>query len=182
MLASLTWRLAARPEQGWSQIAGISAKAESLPTPLRHAAWAGFLSVVATGLGWALKPGATAGGAVLHMLAALVGYVGGASMAVEVSSKLISAPEGAAHGVSRFAAGATLPIALSGMLNVVPLMPLTFVLALAGAAWSVQSGWIGARAFLALDGQARKRAAWVPAGLAVSLVLIATFVRMELPL
>jgi hypothetical protein len=182
MLASLTWRLAAQPEQGWSQIAGIQAKAESLPTPLRHVAWAGLLSVVATGLGWALKPGTTAAGTVLHMLAALVGYVGGATMAVEVSPKLISEPHGSAHGVSRFAAGAALPIALSGLLNVIPLMPLTFVLALAGTACGVQSGWVGAHALLALDGQARKRAAWIPAGLAVSLVFIATFVRMELPL
>lgn len=182
MLASLTWRLAAQPEQGWSLLAAAQAKEESLPTPLRHAAWAGLLSVVATGLGWALKPGTTAAGTVLHMLAALVGYVGGATMAVEASRKLISNPGSNAHDVSRFAVGAALPVALSGMLNVIPLMPLTFVLALAGAAWSVQSGWVGARALLALEGQARKRAAWVPAGLAVSLVLIATFLRMELPL
>ncbi len=102
-------------------------------------------------------------------------------MAVEAGPKLISIPDSNAHDVSRFAVGAALPVALGGMLNVIPLMPLTFVLALAGAAWSVQSGWVGARALLALEGQARKRAAWIPAGLAVSLVLIATFLRMELP-
>src|SRR4051812_37514928 len=161
MLASLTWRLAAQPEQGWSQYAASPAKEESLPTPLTHAAWAGLLSVVATGLGWALKPGTTAAGTVLHMLAALVGYVGGATLAVEASPKLISKPNGTAHDVSRFAAGATLPVALSGMLNVIPLMPLNLVLALAGTAWSVQSGLVGARALLALEGQARSRAAWI---------------------
>jgi len=115
------------------------------------------------------------------MLAALVGYVGGAALAVEASSKLVSAPDGSAQEVARFAVGAALPVALSGMLNVVPLMPMSFAFALAGAAWSVQSGWVGARALLALSGQARMRAAWVPAGLAVSLVLIATFLRMGFP-
>ena len=122
---------------------GCSSEGESLPTPLRHAAWAGLLSVVATGLGWALKPGTTAAGTVLHMLAALVGYVGGATMAVEASPKLISNPNGNAQDVSRFAVGAALPVALSGMLNVIPLMPLTFVLALAGSGMErpIRMGW-----------------------------------------
>jgi hypothetical protein len=140
-----------------------------------------LVSVAATGLGWAVKPGTTAAGAVLHMLAAVVGYVGGAALAVALSPRIIDGDSGGAQDVSRYASGAVLPVALSGMLNVVPLIPMNLVLALAGAALSVQSGWIGASNMLALEGQARKRAAVVPAGLAVSLVLLATFVRMGLP-
>jgi hypothetical protein len=181
MLAKLTWRLAALPEQTWPRFAAAHGSAEPLPTPLKHVAGAGLISVVATGLGWAIKPGATAAGTVLQMLAALLGYVGGSALAVVLSPRLITSPSSDAHDVSRFASGAVLPIALSGILNVIPLLPMTIVLALAGTASSVQSGWVGASALLALEGQARKRAAAVPAGLAVSLVLFATFLRMELP-
>ena len=58
---------------------------------------------------------------------------------------------------------------------------MSFALALAGAVASVHSGWVGANAMLALEGQPRKRAAVVPAGLAVGLVLLATLARMVLP-
>jgi hypothetical protein len=181
MLAKLTFRLAALPEQTWPRFAAAHAGAEPLPSPLKHVAAIALLSVAATGLGWAIKPGSTAGGAVLHMLTALVGYVGGAALAVELSPRLIEGGSGGAQDVSRYASGAVLPVALSGMLNVIPLLPMTLVLALAGAALSVQSGWVGASDMLALEGQSRQRAAAVPAGLAVSLVLLATFVRMGLP-
>jgi hypothetical protein len=181
MLAKLTLKLAALPEQTWPRFAAAHARAEPLPSPLQHVAGVGLVSVLATGLGWAFRPGATAAGAVLHMLAALVGYVGGPAMAVEVGPRLISGSKGSARDISRYVSGAVLPIALSGMLNVVPLLPLHLVLALVGAATSVQSAWVGASAMLALEGKARRRAAAVPAGMAVSLVLLATFVRMRLP-
>jgi hypothetical protein len=74
-----------------------------------------------------------------------------------------------------------LPLSLSGIANLLPFPPLSLALALAGTAASAQSGWVGASALLALEGPARTRAAAVPAGLAVSLVLLATFVRMALP-
>jgi hypothetical protein len=181
MLAKLTFKLAALPEQMWPRFAAAHASAEPLPSPLKHVAGVGLISVVATGLGWAVKPGTTAAGIVLQMLAALVGYVGGAALAVELSPRLIQGAGGTTQDVSRYASGAVLPVALSGMLNVIPLIPMNLVLALAGTASSVQSGWVGASAMLALEGQSRKRAAVVPAGLAVSLVLLATFVRMGLP-
>ena len=181
MLAKLTWGLAALPEQAWPRLAAAHGSAEPLPTPLKHVAGAGLLSVVATGLGWAIKPGTTAAGTVLQMLAALLGYVGGAALVVVLSPRLITGYGGNAQDVARFGSAAVLPVALSGVLNVVPLLPMTLLLAIAGAASSAQSGWVGASAFLALEGQARKRAAAVPAGLAVSLVLFATFLRMELP-
>jgi hypothetical protein len=181
MLAKLTFKLAALPEQMWPRFAAAHASAEPLPSPLMHVAGVGFLSVVATGLGWAVKPGATFAGAVLQMLAALVGYVGGAALAVELSPKLISSPGNNAQDIARFASGAVLPVALSGVLNVIPLIPMNLVLALAGAALSFQSAMVGASAMLALEGQSRKRAATVPVGLAVGLVVLATFVRMGLP-
>ncbi len=138
------------------------------------------------------RPGATSGGTVLQMLCATVGYVGGAALAVLLAPRLIRAPGAAESGsraetrastelVSRFASGAVLPISLSGIANVLPLPALSLVLALVGTAASAQSAWIGASALLALEGKARTRAAAVPAGLAVSLVLLATFVRMALP-
>jgi hypothetical protein len=129
----------------------------------------------------------------LLSLAALVGYVGGAASAVELSSRWVSAPDVATShdrkdaaregqlAVSRFASGAVLPVAVSGVFNWVPLLPMSFALAFAGAVASVHSGWVGANAMLALEGQPRKRAAVVPAGLAVGLVLLATLARMVLP-
>lgn len=185
MLAKLTLRLLASPEQAWPHIAAAHSVARetpgSLPTPLQHAVAAGFISVFATGLGWMWRPGATSGGTVLQLLCATVGYVGGAALAVILTPRLVRAPGTESELVSRFASGAVLPISLSGIANVLPLPPLSLVLALAGMAASAQSAWIGASALLALEGKARTRAAAVPAGLAVSLVLLATFVRMALP-
>lgn len=184
MLARLTWRLAALPEQAWPRFAvahGVRSGPDALPSPLRHVAVAGFLSVLATGLGWATHHGATSGGTVLQMLVASLGYVGGGVLAVEVGPLLLGIPGITREMSARFASGAVLPLSLSGLVNIVPLPLLSLVLALAGAASSAHSGWVGASAMLALEGQARKRAAVVPAGLAVSLVLLATFVRMVLP-
>jgi hypothetical protein len=160
---------------------------------LRHAVGVSSVSVFATCIGSAFRPGATVGGVVLQSLAALVGYVGGAASAVELSSKWVSAPDvgpnaasdSRAHGetarVARFASGAVLPVVVSGSFNLIPLLPMSFALALAGAAASVHSGWVGASAMLALEGQPRKRAAMVPAGMAVGLVLLATLLRTVLP-
>lgn len=186
MLARLTWRLAALPEQAWPRFAvahGAASGPDALPSPLKHVAVAGFASVLATGVGWALRPHASSGGAVLHMLVAVVGYVGGGALAVGLTPSLLRRHLTATRELTaRFASGAVLPLCLSGLGNVIPLPILSFVLALAGTASSVHSGWVGASAMLALEGQARKRAAVVPAGLAVSLVLLATFVRMVLPI
>lgn len=181
VLAKLTVKLAALPEQAWPRFAAAYAQAEPLPSPLKHVTAAALVSVVATGLGWLIRSGTTASGAVLQMLAALVGYVGGAALAVELSPRLIQAPGATKDAVSRFASGAVLPVVLSGILNWIPLIPMNLVLALAGAAVSAQSGWIGASAMLALEGQARKRAAAVPAGLALGAVLLMSIVRMVLP-
>jgi hypothetical protein len=181
MLAKLTLRLVAWPEQTWPRFAVAQDQPGTLPSPLGHATSAAFVSVLATGIGWAIRSGSTSGGAILHMLTATVGYVGGATLAVVASQRLLGGSGAPPKTVARFASGAVLPVVLSGVVNVVPFPPLSFVLALAGAASSAHSGWIGASAMLALEGQARKRAAVVPAGLAVSLVLLATFVRMGLP-
>jgi len=192
MLAKLTLRLVAWPEQTWPRFTVAHAESSAqqrasisepgtLPSPLGHAASAAFVSVLATGIGWALRSGSTSGGVVLHMLTALVGYVGGATLAVVGSQRLLGSSGAPPDAIARYASGAVLPVVLSGVVNVVPFPPLSFVLALAGAASSAQSGWIGASAMLALEGQARRRAAIIPAGLAVSLVLLATFVRMGLP-
>ena len=185
MLAKLTLRLAASPEQAWPHFAVLHSVAadapQSLPSPVRHAVAAGFLSVFATGLGWMLHAGASSGGTVLHMLLATVGYVGGPALAVILSPAWLRGTGSASDSAARFASGAVLPLALSGVANLLPLLPLSFVLALAGTAASAHSGWVGASALLALEGPARTRAAAVPAGLAVSLVLLATFVRMALP-
>ncbi len=185
MLAKLTWRLAALPEQAWPRFVVAHAAPEgapgALPSPLQHAAAASFVSVLATGIGWAMRPGATSAGTVLQMLASTVGYLGGAALAVAVTPVLLKGTGAQRAALMRFASGAVLPLSLSGVVNVVPLPPLSLVLALAGTASSAHSGWVGASAMLALEGQARKKAAVVPAGLAVSLVLLATFVRMVLP-
>ncbi len=181
MLAKLTLKLAAVPEETWARFTVAHMQAEPLPTPLKHVAMASLTSAVATGLGSALRPGATAAGVVLQLLLGLVAYVGGTSLAVLVSPVFIKGVTTPPELAARFASGAVLPVALSGVLNIVPLFPLTFLLALAGAASSVWSGWIGADAMLALEGEQRKRAALVPAVLPVSLVLLATVMRMVMP-
>lgn len=193
VLTELTLQLTASPERAWPRFAVADTTAGTLPSPLRHAVGVSSLSVLATCIGSALRPGATVGGVVLQSLAALVGYVGGAVSAVELSSRWVSAPDvcpnvvsdshvrGQTARVDRFASGAVLPVVLSGSFNLVPLLPMSFALALAGAAASVHSGWVGASAMLALEGQPRKRAAMVPAGVAVGLVLLATLLRTVLP-
>jgi hypothetical protein len=181
MLAKLTWKLAALPEQAWPRFAAAHAQAEPLPSPHKHIAGAALVSVLGTGLGWMLVAGSTAGGAVLQMLAAFVGYVGGAVLAVELARRFVTARGATSEDVARFASGALLPVAVSGALNVIPLLPMSFVLALAGAAASAHSGWIGASAMLALEGPARKRAAIIPAGVALGAVWLTTFIRWALP-
>lgn len=181
MLAKLTWKLAALPEQAWPRFAAAHAQAEPLPSPRLHVAVAAMVSVLGTGIGWLIKPGSTATGAVLQMLAAAVGYVGGAALAVQLSPKLLTVPGMTHDDVSRFASGAVLPVVLSGAFNVFPLLFMNLVLALVGTAASAHSGWIGASAMLALEGPARKRAAAIPAGLALGAVLVATIIRWKLP-
>jgi len=192
MLAELTVQLAALPERAWPRFSALHAAPDALPHPLRHAACVSFFSVLATGCGWVLRPGATLAGVTLHALAALVGYLGGAAVAIELSPACIAPSDAAPSSaralngalrpaVSRFTSGAVLPVAASGIGNLIPSLPISFVLALLGAAASVRSSWIGASAMLALEGQPRKRAAAYPAGVAVGLVLLATLVRTVLP-
>jgi hypothetical protein len=180
MLAKLTWKLAALPEQAWPRFAAAHAQAEPLPSPRLHVAGAALVSVLGTGIGWIIRHHSTASGAVLQMLAAVVGYVGGAALAVELSPKLLTVPGATADDVSRFASGAVLPIVVSGVFNVIPFPLMNLVLACAGAAASVHSGWIGASAMLGLEGPARKRAAAVPAGLALGAVVLTTLIRNSL--
>ena len=182
MLAELTLQLAAFPERAWSRFAVADAAGNALPSPLKHAVGASSVSVLATAIGWALRPGATVGGTVLHVLAALVGYAGGALLAVEASARWLNFTGADPASLARFASGAVLPVVVSGMVNVIPLLPMSFLLALAGAAASAHSGWIGASTMLALEGQPRRRAAAVPAGVAVGLVLLATLARTVLPI
>ncbi len=181
MLAQLTLKLAAAPEETWTHFTVAHLQAEPLPSPLRHVTVASLVSAAATGLGAAFGSGATVAGVVLQLLAGAVGYVGASVLAVLVAPLLIKGPSLPRDLVARYASGAVLPVSLSGILNIVPLPPLTILLALAGAALSGWSGWIGADAMLALEGDQRKRAALVPAVLAVSLVLLATVTRMMLP-
>lgn len=181
MLAELTVQLAAHPERAWPRFSALHAAPEALPHPLRHAVCVSSLSVLATGCGSVLRPGATLAGVVLHALAAVVGYVGGAAVAIELSSVCIEAPDATPSAVSRFSSGAVLPVAASGIANMIPFLPIGFVLALLGAAASVHSGWIGASAMLALEGKPRRRAATYPAGVAVGLVLLAMLTRAVLP-
>jgi hypothetical protein len=181
MLAELTVQLAALPERAWPRFSALHAAPEALPHPLRHVACVSSISVLATGCGWVLRPGATLAGVVLHALAAVVGYLGGAAVAIELSAVCIAAPDASPPTISRFASGAVLPVAVSGIGNLIPFLPMSLVLAFLGAAASVHSGWIGASAMLALEGKPRKRAAAYPAGVAVGLVLLATLARTVLP-
>lgn len=178
-LGKLTLQLVLSPERAWP---GLLASGErALPTPLRHAVTGGAASVLATGLGWSLRPGSTYAGTVLHMLAAVLGYVGAACAAVVIGPSLLGTGRASAEA-ARYASGAALPVVLSGVGNLIPLLSLCFALALAGAALSVRSAMIGAGAmFAAPRGPARWRAAAVPTGLAVGSVVAATCVRAVLP-
>lgn len=152
-----------------------------MPPPVVHAAAAASISVLSTALGVSFRTGSTTGGVLVHALAALFGYAGGAVCAVLLADRWVEVPGERAKYVPRFASAAVLPLLLSGAINLLPLVPLAFVLGLAGAALSVWSGWVGASALLGLEGAARKRAALVPAALAAGPVILAAVVRMGLP-
>ncbi|HEX5660263.1 MAG TPA: hypothetical protein VFX59_23875, partial [Polyangiales bacterium] len=63
MLTELTLQLTAFPERAWPRFTVADATA-ALPSPLRHAVGASSVSVLATCLGSAFRPGATVGGVV----------------------------------------------------------------------------------------------------------------------
>ena len=181
MLARLTLKLAALPESGWPRFAAACAQEEPMPPPTLHAAAVAGVSVLATALGAALRSGSTTGGVLLHALAALLGYAGGALLVVQLTGRWVEVPRAREALVARFASGAALPVLLSGAINVLPLVPMAAVLGLAGAALSLWSGWVGASALLGLEDAARKRAALVPALLAGGPVVLAALVRLGLP-
>jgi hypothetical protein len=197
MLCRLTLPLVTRPRAGWARVAEwadgeVHGEVPS-DAPYQLIAQAALVSLAATALGWGLSPTSTTAGTVLHVLAACVAYLGGPVLGLYVTRQVLAVvpasmpacslrpPTEKAQRAFWFAAGAVVPSALVGALNVVPSIASSFALAMAGAALSARTGWVGANAMLALHGQARFRAAAAPAGTAVGVALLATCIRTVLP-
>jgi hypothetical protein len=193
MLCRLTLPLVTRPRAGWARVAewADGEVHDEVPSdaPYQLVAQAALVSLAATALGWGLRPSSTTAGAVLHVLAACVAYLGGPVLGLYVTRRVLAVvpasslrpPTEKAQRSLWFAAGAVVPSALVGALNVVPSIASSFALAMAGAALSARTAWVGANAMLALRGQARFRAAAAPAGTAVGVALLATCIRTVLP-
>jgi hypothetical protein len=180
MVACVTLSLVATPAVGWQRLAAALASGEIAGGAYGLVARVALVSQATTALGWLLRPGSTAAGGVLHVLAATLGHLGGPTIALSLIRHCLGRDE-VTDSDEVFLAGTLCPIALAGAFNFVPSVPMSFALAFAGAALSARTGWVGASALLALQGQARLRAAAVPAGLAVGVVLLATSLRMVLP-
>jgi len=184
MLFRFTLPLVTSPISGWSRVGEAAALAhpsgDSSGGPYRLVASAAIVSLAATAIGWGVRPASTAAGAVLHVLAASLAYLGGPVVALSLAHHLLPR-QARTPRAEWFAAGSLVPLALAGAGNLAPYPVLSFALALAGAALSVRTAWVGANALLALEGQARFRAAAAPAGVAVGVALLATSVRMVLP-
>lgn len=180
MILSLTARLIALPELAWPRLVAACDADEPLPSPIAHASVVAVASVLMTVIGGAIEPGRTVGGVAVHGLTAIVGYVGASVLAPILGSKLLPAPAETQHLRGRYASAAVLPIAVCGVMNIVPLTGLSLFWALAAAGLTARSGWLGASSMLGLEGPDRKRATVTVTLLGALPVLVATIFRIVL--
>lgn len=180
MIVALTAKLIAVPELAWPRLVAAVDTAERLPPPIGHAGALAAISVVATVIGAALAPGHTAAGVVTHGLFATAGYVGACATAIWVLPRLLRDSGQTPEALSRYGASAVLPLALSGVLNLIPLVGLGFIWTACGAALSARSAFLGASQFLALEGDRRRHAAALVAITGSVPVLISIGLRLLL--
>lgn len=159
MLVPLTLRLIAIPEYGWPRLSAACDRMEPMPTPLNHAVAVALIAVVATFAGSLISPERSFGEALLATLVAALGYTGAAVGAVIFASTRIHSSPRLQPYVGRFASAAALPLLASGVLNIVPLGPLSVVGAIGGAVMTYTSALIGARDLLGLEDKPRQDAA-----------------------
>ena len=180
MLLSLTARLIAVPEHAWPRLTAACASGEPLPSPMGHAAGVAAISVVATTIGAAMATGASVASVVLVMLLGVVAYVGAAAAAVTFGPKVVIAKGQSASELARFASAAVLPLAASGIFNVVPFALLGLACGLLGAALTAWSAHVGASAMLGLEGPARRSAAAAITAVGLAPVLLGSLLRIVL--
>lgn len=180
MILSLTARLIALPELAWPRLVAACDANEPLPSPLAHGSVVAVASVLATVLGGAIEPGRTVGGVAVHGLTAIVGYVGASVLAPLLGAKLLPSLAETEPLRARFASAAVLPLAVCGVLNIVPLSGLSIFWALAAAGLTARSAWLGASSMLGLAGPDRKRATIMVTLLGALPVLVATVFRIVL--
>ncbi|NCQ60267.1 MAG: hypothetical protein GW913_06305 [Myxococcales bacterium] len=160
MILALTAKLIAVPELAWPRLVAAVDAEEPLPPPLGHACALAAISVVATLFGSALAPGHTAASVVSHTLAATAGYVGAsAAVVLGLPKALAHLPAVDAQSLARYGAASMLPLALSGVFNLVPMPGLSVLWTLGAAALAARSAFLGASQFLALEGNSRRNAA-----------------------
>ena len=145
-----------------------------------HAAGVATISVLATALGATMATGANVASVLLAMLLGIVAYVGAAAAAVTFGPKVVSAPGRTGAELARFASAAILPLAVSGIFNVVPFAPLGLVCGLLGAALTAWSAHVGASAMLGLEGPARRSAAAAVTAVGLAPVLLGSLLRIVL--
>ena len=178
MIIELTARLLARPERAWAGLVADGREEGDLPSPAAHAATLAGLSVIATFVGASLEPGRSVGGVVVDGLTAIVGYVGAVALAVVLLPRALAraAPVDPA-AAARFGSASILPLASSGVLNVLPLWGPTLALTLLGTVLTARSAWIGAHSLLGWSGGARWRASALVVGAGLLPLIASTAAR-----
>ncbi|NOY91626.1 MAG: hypothetical protein GXP55_10535, partial [Deltaproteobacteria bacterium] len=132
-------------------------------------------------IGASLAPGHTAAGVVAHGLAATAGYVGACVAAVVILPKVLPQTSATdAHSLGRFGGASVLPLALSGIFNLIPMAGLGILWTLGAAALTARSAFLGASQFLALEGSSRRNAAAMVAILGSVPILLSLAFRIVL--
>ena len=176
VLGPLTIKLIAIPEQGWPRLAVAAEAGEPVPAPLVHGFMVGMASLGMTFLGSLLEPEVSGERVFQHLLLSAFGYLGPAAVAATVGGNLVDTPD-PIEVRARYAASASLPIAASGVFNLIPLWWLTPIWLLIAGALAARSAFVGGADYLGLEGASQKQAALRAIGPAFAVAAIATLIR-----
>jgi len=153
MLAAAA-RLLVAPEREWERRSAAPADGTSMPA--LGAVLVSLPGVFATFIGVLVDPQRSAGVAATHGLIVLASHAGTIAAVVWAAPRLVDDDRAA-----ELTATALVPLALSGVLNVLPIGLWQLLAAIAGAAFSARAAYVGASMFLGLEGERRKSAAAV---------------------
>lgn len=180
MIVPLTLKLIAVPELAWPRLTAAEARGEALPSPLHHTGAVAGAVVLVTLLGALLKVGRTWSSVLGALSLAVLGYAGSAAAAVWLSPRLIRAQPTTQPLLPRYGSACAIPAIASGAVNLVPLDAIVILGALFGAVLCYRSGSLGARDFLAMEGDSRRRTTLTIAALCSTPILLSAFSRLAL--
>lgn len=174
----LALRLVTSPVRGWSDVSAACKSEEGLSPPAITGGVAAAMSVLASFIGALLMSHTSVQKVVVWTLAAMAGYFGSVAAALSISAEKLRVGPASADLVPRFVASSALPLAASGTFNFVPLPGLTLVWTVTAFALTAHTAWVGAKALLDLEGDARTRAVLIVAFTSVLPVLFPLCFRM----